>query len=199
VVTSRPQGYQDAPLQRANVVEVQPFSGEQVKSFIDNWYLANEAVRSGNKFDEGVRQRARREAGDLLKRLADPKATPLAALTVNPLLLTMIAMVHRYRGALPGSRVQLYKEICEVLLERWRQAKEVQGEALTADQQRVVLMPLAARMMWREIREIPTDDALAVMRSVPLESVYASANRSFVAFDRAISSYLEPYGDARER
>jgi len=31
----------------------------------------------------------------------------------------MIAMVSSFR-ATPGSRVELYAEICEVLLERWR-------------------------------------------------------------------------------
>lgn len=170
VVTSRPRGYQDAPLERANVVEVQPFSATQVNKFIENWYLANEVVSAGNKEDSGVRQRAKREAGDLLKRLADPKAAALDALTVNPLLLTMIAMVHRYRGALPGSRVELYREICEVLLGRWRQAKGVEDDTLTADQKRFVLMPLAARMMQREVREISTADALAVIKP-PLRRV----------------------------
>ncbi|MEU7661934.1 hypothetical protein AB0B60_26120, partial [Streptomyces lincolnensis] len=31
----------------------------------------------------------------------------------NPLLLTMIANVHRYRGQLPGSRAELYAEMCD--------------------------------------------------------------------------------------
>ncbi len=43
-------------------------------------------------------------------------APGLYDLTVNPLLLTMIATVHRYRGALPGSRVDLNGEICQVML-----------------------------------------------------------------------------------
>ena len=69
----------------------------------------------------------------------------------------MITMVHRYRGALPGSRVELYREICEVLFGRWRQAKGIQ-EKITADQKRTVLMPLAAEMMERNLREIDADD-----------------------------------------
>lgn len=191
VVTSRPQGYQDAPLERANIVEVQPFSGEQVKTFIKNWYLANEVVSAGNKIDEGVKQRARRESDDLCKRLADPKAAGLNALTVNPLLLTMIAMVHRYRGALPGSRVELYREICEVLLGRWRQAKGVQDDALTADQKRVVLMPLAAKMMEYQIREIPTTDALTVIKP-PLRRVGVTGQvaKSFLSDLQASSGLL---------
>ncbi len=163
VITSRPQGYSGAPLHRANIVEVQPFSGEQVARFIKSWYLANEIVSSGNKLDEGVRQRASKDADDLLERLNKPEARALRELTVNPLLLTMITMVHRYRGALPGSRVELYREICEVLFGRWRQAKGIQ-ENITADQKRTVLMPLAAEMMKRNIREIDADAALAVIQ-----------------------------------
>ena len=59
IITSRPQGYQDAPLQRANIViEVQPFNSEQVKTFVSNWYLANEVVASGNVNNEEVQERA---------------------------------------------------------------------------------------------------------------------------------------------
>ena len=169
VITSRPQGYRGVPLNRANIVEVQPFSGEQVSRFIKSWYLANEIVSSGNKLDEGVRQRASKDADDLLERLNKPEARALRELTVNPLLLTMITMVHRYRGALPGSRVELYREICEVLFGRWRQAKGIQ-EKISADQKRTVLMPLAAKMMTQYIREIDAGDALAVIQK-PLKRV----------------------------
>lgn len=169
VITSRPQGYRGAPLQRASIVEVQPFSGEQVARFVKNWYLANEIVSSGNKLDEGVKQRASKDADELLERLNKSEARALRELTVNPLLLTMITMVHRYRGALPGSRVELYREICEVLFGRWRQAKGIQ-ESITADQKRTVLMPLAAEMMERSLREIDTYTALEVIQT-PLKRV----------------------------
>lgn len=169
IVTSRPQGYRAAPLERASVVEVQPFSSEQVRRFIQNWYLANEAISSGNQLDDGIRQRAAEGAADLLKRLRAPEAESIHALAVNPLMLTMITMVHRYRGALPGSRVELYREICEVLLGRWRQAKGLQ-DRLSADQKRSVLMPLAATMMERELREISPAAAMDIIRG-PLKRV----------------------------
>jgi hypothetical protein len=160
VVTSRPQGYCDAPLHRAHVVEVQPFSVTQVRNFVENWYLANEIVASGNLDNTEVRLRAKGDAEDLLQRLNDNPS--LSALTVNPLLLTMIAMVHRYHGALPGSRIELYKEICEVLLGRWRQARGIKDN-LTAAQKLVVVQPLAAEMMKRNVREISHEDAMTIV------------------------------------
>jgi energy-coupling factor transporter ATP-binding protein EcfA2 len=48
-VTSRPAGYKSAHLDRAQVLEVQPFTLEQSHKFIDNWYLANEIVSSGTR------------------------------------------------------------------------------------------------------------------------------------------------------
>jgi energy-coupling factor transporter ATP-binding protein EcfA2 len=167
IITSRPQGYLDAPLQRAHVVEVQPFSAAQVRNFVENWYLANEIVASGNINNAEVRHRAKDDAEDLLRRLSNNPS--LNALTVNPLLLTMIAMVHRYHGALPGSRIELYKEICEVLLGRWRQTRGVKDN-LTAAQKLVVVQPLAAEMMKRKAREIPHDDAMKIVEPL-LQSV----------------------------
>lgn len=169
VITSRPQGYQAARLQRANILQVRPFDVDQAARFIKNWYLAHEFVSSGNKLDEGVRQRARQGANDLVRRLNKQGATPLRRLTGNPLLLTMLTMVHCIRRALPGSRVELYHEICEVLFGRLRQDRGIR-EKLNADQKRTVLMPLAATMMERNVREISTDEALAVI-SRPLRRV----------------------------
>lgn len=167
ILSARPQGYVDAPLERAHVLEVQPFNSSQVQRFINNWYLANEIISSGNVTNEGVRYRARKDADDLLQRLS--KLSALNELTVNPLLLTMIAMVHRYHGALPGSRVELYAEICEVLLGRWRQVRGLQ-DSLKAAQKLVVLRPLADFMMGQKLRKISTTEAERVIK-LPLREV----------------------------
>ncbi len=167
IVTSRPQGYKEAPLERAVILETLPFSRKQVHQFIKNWYLANEIKSSGNVFGSEVQRRATRDATDLLQRLY--RLPSLRELTVNPLLLTMVAMVHRYRGALPGGRVELYAEICEVLLGRWRQARGLRDK-LNSAQKLVVLRPLAAYMMDRKIRRINAYQARKIIAS-PLERV----------------------------
>jgi energy-coupling factor transporter ATP-binding protein EcfA2 len=167
IITSRPQGYREAPLNRVDVLEVQPFNQSQVRQFISAWYLANEVMSFGGKKDAGVKLRAEQEAQDLGRRLQ--KRPELMELTVNPLLLTMIAMVHRYRGQLPGRRVELYAEICDVLLGHWREAKGIQ-EKLTAAQKRVALQPLAAEMMETQVRELSTVKAMAIIQA-PLQNV----------------------------
>ena len=175
IVTSRPQGYLTAPVAQANVLEVQPFNAEQVRRFVHAWYLENEVI-SFRGLDEGIRNGAKQKSEDLLRRL---KETPsLNALTVNPLLLTMIAMVHRYRGQLPGRRVELYSEICDVLLGHWQKAKGL-DVSLTAAQKRVALQPLAAIMMLRKWRDISTDHAVQMITK-PLKRVGYQSIPSFL-------------------
>ena len=166
ITSSRPHGYKANPLREATVVEVQPFRIDQIERFLRNWYAANEILRSGSD-DHGIRADAERKAVDLLERIRS--APPLAALAVNPLLLTMIAMVHSYCGTLPAQRVGLYAEIMEVLLGRWTQVKGI-AEALTPAQKRAVLQPLALRMMELGITQIPSDQAVAAI-SEPLTRV----------------------------
>ncbi|MFI3220322.1 MAG: NACHT domain-containing protein [Methylococcales bacterium] len=183
IVTSRPQGYLAAPLQQAHRLEIQPFSWSQVQEFAHSWYFQHEVLSFGKK-DEGVINRAKHGADDLLMRLQQMPA--LNALTVNPLLLTMIAMVHRYRGQLPGRRVALYSEICDVLLEHRRAAIGVQ-DSLTAIQKRVALQPLAAAMMQRETREISTEDAIAIIIE-PLKQIGISEAHAGELFLREIEA-----------
>jgi|GEM_PF-3008210 len=166
IVTSRPQGYTSTPLQRATVLEVCPFDHSHIASFIEKWHLANEILSFG-KDDEGVRARSADASRDLIRRIC--RSTRLAALATNPLLLTMIAMVHRYRGTLPEHRVDLYAEICDVLLVHWREAKGL-TDALKPAHKRAVLQPLAFHMMCRRTQDIPIGEALKVVKN-PLRRV----------------------------
>jgi hypothetical protein len=90
LITSRPHGYRTAPLDAATVLQVRGFTDRQVTRFLHGWYLAVEGHSTGAA-DEGVRRRAQHAADDLRQRLSDAPA--LYDLTVNPLLLTMIANV----------------------------------------------------------------------------------------------------------
>jgi energy-coupling factor transporter ATP-binding protein EcfA2 len=151
IVTSRPFGYRSTPLRQIGLVaEVQPFTLKQVEQFINNWYLQNEIMRRLGKDDPGVRQVAQQQAGDLFNRIKHNSA--LASMALNPLLLTMIATVHCYQGALPGRRVELYAEICDVLLGRRQDAKGI-VESLTAAQKKLVLQVLALKRMQKKTRE----------------------------------------------
>jgi hypothetical protein len=161
VVTSRPHGYRENPMAGVSVLEVRPFSWPQVRDFVHKWYVAIE-VKAQHRDDQGVRIDAKHGANDLLGRLR--LAPALADLAVNPLLSTMIANVHRFRSSLPGKRVELYAEICEVSLGKRHQSKGLSLDITPAQKQRV-LEPLAWRMMSDEIREVSKDNASSVIAS----------------------------------
>ncbi len=157
VITARPGGYKEAPLSRVDVLEVQAFNLEQVKNFIHSWYLAHETMRKAGLVDEGVRLKAHESAEDLLERLY--RLQQVFELTCNPLLLTMIAAVHSARNVIPERRVELYSEICNVMLGHWNTAKGLKAP-LSMPQLRAVLEPLAAQMMKMGKRELSHDEVL---------------------------------------
>ncbi|MFI9383110.1 NACHT domain-containing protein [Kutzneria sp. NPDC052558] len=160
VITSRPAGYRAATIANAKVLQVCNFNSEQVRRFVRRWYLALERETTRADADT-VAARAGEAASDLLERL--DRAPALYELTVNPLLLTMIANVHQHRNALPGSRVDLYGEICQSMLWRRQQAKKLHEE-VSGEKKEVLLRRLAFTMMEREVRDLPRADVLTLIR-----------------------------------
>jgi hypothetical protein len=162
VVTSRPLGYQGFQIEGALTVQTQPFTRGQVTQFVQRWCLAEGRWSTGSH-DETIIRKARAEAEDLLQRLqAAPNLWPL---TVNPLLLTMIAIVHRHYGALPGSRAELYARICQVLLWSRQEAKKLSVEPRGNQKERLMRV-LAFEMMRRNTRDLSTSEATAIVRPV---------------------------------
>lgn len=163
ILTSRPLGYKNAKLEQpVTVLEVEPFTMKQVQQFVHNWYLETEIRSQGHKDDLGVREEAKQEADDLIERIRGN--APLSAMAANPLLLTMIATVHRRGSALPGKRVELYKEICQVLLEKRQLAKRI-PDVLTSSQKQSVLQGLALYLMQQEIRSFTFSEVASVVGS----------------------------------
>ncbi len=96
-------------------VTLAPFHEEQIDQFIAAWY----AGLLGNGVVPG-----REEANSLTASLqTEARRGYLGELASNPLLLTVMAVVHTHRGRLPGSRALLYEECIDILLHRWEQVK----------------------------------------------------------------------------
>lgn len=161
VITSRPQGYRSAPIDGATVLQVRGFSSEQVTQFVHGWYRVVERD-AAEEAPGDLDRRVRHVAGDLLTRLEN--APELGDLTVNPLLLTMIANVHRFRGALPGSRVELYREICQVMLWSRQEAKRLPIEP-NGERKEGLLRGLAFTMMRQQVRDVPRHVVLEQLRT----------------------------------
>ncbi len=167
LITSRPYGYHNAPLQTTvTVLEVKPFNLKQMQHFLNSWYLQTEIMSRAGEEDLGVRAEARKQAEDLIERILNSK--PLADMATNPLLSTMIATVHRRGSALPGKRIELYKEICQVLLEKRQRAKKL-NYPLTATQKQTVLQVLALSLMQDNTRQFKFSEKAPIIRSKLVE------------------------------
>jgi energy-coupling factor transporter ATP-binding protein EcfA2 len=167
IITSRPHGYRAHPLERVMILEVHPFTQEQIHRFLHAWYC-QDLIRRTGKDNPGVRHAARQAADDLLALLR--RNPDLHALTVNPLLLTMLVTVHCYHEKqLPDSRAELYQEICATFLGKRRQAHQI-TQTLRAGHRQVVLQALAYEMMQQEIQEIRQHAAQEKIRE-PLQRV----------------------------
>ncbi|BAZ22276.1 hypothetical protein NIES4073_31580 [Kalymmatonema gypsitolerans NIES-4073] len=160
ILTSRPRGYKEASLKNVGIVlEVQPLKLEQVRDFIHKWYLATEKIRLVGDSISEIEEQAKQQAEDVINRIRN--SSPLAAMAVNPLLLTMISMVHHKLSlenrSLPEKRVELYKEMCEVLLEK-RQLEKNITDNLTGKNKQSVLQVMALELMQHEDTEFKLAD-----------------------------------------
>ena len=93
-------------------VTLAAFALGQMRHFVAGWY-----ARSA---DQGVlaADEATRRVTELTDRLAHLQS--LRDLGQTPLLLTMITLLHFYEGKLPEDRADLYEDLVELWLNRWR-------------------------------------------------------------------------------
>jgi hypothetical protein len=115
IITSRIVGYEEAPLSREEFAHhtVQPLGDEDIKSFVEKWYRAREK--------DAVLRRERAE--HLIKTIMDEER--IKSLAANPLMLTIIALVHRIEAELPHERVKLYDKCVGTLVETWDKVRGI--------------------------------------------------------------------------
>ncbi|MGC9396713.1 MAG: SUMF1/EgtB/PvdO family nonheme iron enzyme [Anaerolineae bacterium] len=162
IVTSRIVGYTGGARLGADyaTTTVRDFTDEDIARFARHWNRAVETVLAGGATDYALRK-GEAEANRLIQAIKDNDR--VRELAVNPLLLTVIALVQRYRAQLPDRRVELYEEAIEVLLVQWDavkglpSTKVLQGLELDAGDRRSLLEPIALWLMEQHAREIELD------------------------------------------
>ena len=123
VVTCRTLSYQEPAWQLTGLpaFTLAPFDEQKIHDFVAAWYGG--LARLGQVTAE--------EASVLTQRLNEAVQRPdLRGLAPNPLLLTVMALVHTHKGRLPDARALLYEETVEILLWRWEQKKSSQGKEM---------------------------------------------------------------------
>ncbi|MGD1942540.1 MAG: NACHT domain-containing protein [Leptolyngbyaceae cyanobacterium] len=115
IVTSRPAGYKQAYFRTEEFPhhDLLPFDQPKIDEFIANWY--------DNRFRDDEESQRRQQT--LKKALSERDR--IQVLAKNPLLLTIIALIHRYEAYLPRDRHQLYNRAVETLLTNWDAGKDM--------------------------------------------------------------------------
>ena len=207
IVTSRVAGWRSGIGADFKVFYVQDLTERQTNQFIDTWYQAVERnAVVGRLKDEGIAERSARErrwkdkANDLKNTLKDNLG--IRRLAVNPMLLSIIALVHRSLATLPKERSKLYAQCSEILLEQWDISRglHVDDTGLKLEQKEAIMRRLAFAYHTGEIgdagggREASFDTVRAVLASL-LPSVGKEASDA----DRLLRRLIERSGVLTER
>ncbi|WP_416666057.1 NACHT domain-containing protein [Egbenema bharatensis] len=124
VITSRIAGYQEAALgSRFRELTITPMGDAQIERFLQRWCLAIE-VAQRPEADRSLQQRdAEREAQGIVQAIATQPGVKRFA--TNPLLLTILALIHRNGTKLPQRRVELYDLAAKTLIEDWQSGRNI--------------------------------------------------------------------------
>lgn len=112
IVSSRIVGYKEACLNSSFVqYTITEFQDDDIFEFVSKWYAKRE-------HDEKQRETQINKLIGTIKE--EPRIQTLAR---NPLLLTIITLVHRIEAELPNERVKLYDKCVTALVETWEKVK----------------------------------------------------------------------------
>jgi predicted NACHT family NTPase len=140
IVTSRIVGYQEAKLGPIfSHYKLLPFRKEEIELFAKQWYRSI-ANHTDKNYDH---------AASLADTLFNSiKRNPsVLKLATNPLLMTIIAMIHYQGKKLPSKRIELYEISTDTFLEHWVHLR-ITDESQLKDKSEIleILAPIAFEM-----------------------------------------------------
>jgi hypothetical protein len=137
IVTSRIVGYQESKLGGAfEHYKLLPFRKEEIKLFSDQWYKSI-APNTDKNYEQ-----AKQQSESLYKSIF--RNSSVFKLATNPLLMTIISMIHYIGKKLPNKRIELYEISTETFLEHWVQLR-ITDEKQLKDKAEIIeiLAPIA--------------------------------------------------------
>ena len=197
VVTSRIVGYAGPARLGGDftTTTIRDFTLADVEQFLTHWHRLVAIGQMGP--GESAEHVAAQQTLHLMEAIrSNPRVRELA---INPLMLTVIALVHRDRIKLPERRAELYAEAVDVLLGKWDEARGVEEVRLFDDRpydltdRRLLLQSIALKMHEAGHKEIGVDDLLAQVEGA-FARIVADARAAERAAERFLSVIRERTG-----
>lgn len=142
VVTSRIAGYHFGGVPgEFEHYTIRRMSPDDIRLFLEKWCPAVERRIAVDPDPVQVEQRARREIDGILH--AVETTSGVRRMAENPLLLRILAIIHRNEAHLPQRRVELYETACVTLLRDWHLERGTKGVAIDDVKATSLLGPLA--------------------------------------------------------
>ena len=190
VVTSRIVGYTGAArLGEAYVTTtVRDFTLRDVERFLHHWHQLVAVGQMGP--GPTAQNHAQKQTKQLLEAIQNNER--IRELAINPLILTVLALVHRDRVKLPDRRSELYAEAIDVLLGKWDEARGVTEQPILDDKpfdagdKRLMLQAVALHMHEERQKDIEVDALRRLLFDLFLEMV--NDNRKA---ERAVNRFLQ--------
>jgi hypothetical protein len=162
MLTSRPHGFNSSLFKGVERIDVLDFNDDQKRDFIEKWYRF---IAWETKWKYHLQDNADKELGKQLSKAqvkaqsqedADQAAANLRQqlfadrslidLAKNPLLLTIIAVAHKFKERLPQRRLDVYREIFKLLLEDRPYQRQTRLTITNAADNQTILQPLALEL-----------------------------------------------------
>ncbi len=128
-ITSRIVGYRDAALNGIfQTYRLEPLNDEKIEKFIFQWHMAVEENTDNDKTQHEKESWSKEKTSSLISAIN--KNDSVKRLSTNPLLLTIITLIHFQGGRLPNKRVELYDICAETFLQHWINRRVESADAI---------------------------------------------------------------------
>lgn len=185
VVTCRTAGWHALLSGDFAVLQTQDFNREEIQRFVHGWHKAVVTQRErarlqlehpdANRFEavwaqhneETVKPAVEMRTRSLLA--AVDASSRILAIAVNPMLLSLICLVHYVRRILPKGRPVLYAQCIELLIDAWDRSRDIAwhvDERIMPQQKEAVLREIAFEFQKKGVGEDARESLEALVAGI---------------------------------
>lgn len=200
IVTSRIVGYQESKLGGDfRQYKLMPFGLDEIRLFSEQWYKSI-AQHTDQEYGH-----AKEQADSLYSSIS--RSPSVIRLATNPLLMTIIAMIHYKGKKLPNKRVELYDISTETFLEYWVQMR-MDDESKLKDKSEIIeiLAPIAFQIHESKSNALIEEKEFVESFLVNFKNIHTSTSdmeakrecREFIDFLREEAGFFYEKGEDEE-